>query len=482
MTFSTTSALETTTSYGPFTNIIDVYGLKILGLGAIGTQPAVQDEFLKKTAQTFKLLLDPTSPGIDAAARGKALDGINSYNVIQRVGVGSYDSYRPSLGSGAYSGWDQVNDANNAVDFIWHLEGSNGTFSPSGKNQATELLEHALHTLSEFAFPAAFPDELNVFSYNGRADGISSDLYDAYQEAVRNGVYDPSDYADANDGSDGYAQLVLREYVFCLIYAEWGYTKALTQDGTLAPEWSDSHLSQEAIARDNPLGHKLFTENISKIISKPSITELQSIFQDGDKGLSGYVPTNSDDSSEPEPAAIPAPEPEPEPSTATSPSPEPEPEPTPIPDDIETTAPTQHEEESKTETVIQELDLFSRKGKKKLKGKKGVTNFIFKGNEKLRKKNADVIINFNPKEGDRIWLDQEAYGLENKAKVVKCNSRNRLRKLAKTNHELIYFKKKGFLYINGNGKDSWMGEPDEGGLLAILKGKPQLRNNHIDFL
>ena len=211
---------------------------------------------------------------------------------------------------------------------------------------------------------------------------------------------------------------------------------------------------------------------------------MQSIFQDGDKGLSGYVPTNSDDSSEPEPAAIPAPEPEPEPepSTATSPSPEPEPEPTPIPDDIETTAPTQHEEESKTETVIQELDLFSRKGKKKLKGKKGVTNFIFKGNEKLRKKNADVIINFNPKEGDRIWLDQEAYGLGNKAKVVKCNSRNRLRKLAKTNHELIYFKKKGFLYINGNGKDSWMGEPDEGGLLAILKGKPQLRNNHIDFL
>ena len=161
------------------------------------------------------------------------------------------------------------------MDLLWHLRDSNGSFS-SGKKQTTETLEHALHTLLQFAFPAAFPDELNVYSSNGRADGISGGLQDAYEEAVRNGVYDPSDYSGANDGSDGYGQLLLREYIYCLVYAEWGFTNTLTEEGTLAPEWSDAHLSPSAIARDNPLGHKLFTNYISKIISKPSLESLQS--------------------------------------------------------------------------------------------------------------------------------------------------------------------------------------------------------------
>ena len=126
MSTTSTSTLETTNQYGPFSTLINVYGLKILGLQAIGGQPAVQDEFLKKTAQTFKLLLNPNAAGIDPSARSRALEGLTSYNVIQRVGVGSYDAYSPSLDSGAYSGWDQVNDTNNATDFIWHLLGNNG--------------------------------------------------------------------------------------------------------------------------------------------------------------------------------------------------------------------------------------------------------------------------------------------------------------------------------------------------------------------
>ena len=95
MSLSTTSALQATTGYGPFSSLISVYGLRILGLGDIGGQPAVQDEFLRKTAQTFKLLLNPDAVGINQDARTKALEGLTSYNVIQRVGVGSYDSYSP---------------------------------------------------------------------------------------------------------------------------------------------------------------------------------------------------------------------------------------------------------------------------------------------------------------------------------------------------------------------------------------------------
>ena len=338
-----TSSVQATSSYGPYSSLVNVYGLRILGLDSVGGQPAVQDEFLKKTAQTFKLLLNPDAEGIDKELRAKALQGLTSYNVIQRVGIGSYGSYSPTFDSGLISGWDEVNEKNWAVDFIWHLRDNNGIYSPSGNNQATENIEHALHTLSQYAFPAAFPDKLNVYSSNGRADGIFGGLQDAYDEAVSNGVYDPSDYSGANDGSDDYGQLLLREYVYCLIYAEWGYTNVLTEDRTLAPEWSDAHLSAEAIARDNPLGHKLFTDNISKIISKLSLESLQSIFKDGDAGVSGYVPTDGKSTPAPTPTPIPEKEEEsvPAPDDGTpdnsepSTTPIPEPTPTPLP-----TAPT----------------------------------------------------------------------------------------------------------------------------------------------
>ena len=48
-----TSAVENTSKYGPFTKMVDVYGLKILGLGNVGGQPQVSTEFLNKTAETL---------------------------------------------------------------------------------------------------------------------------------------------------------------------------------------------------------------------------------------------------------------------------------------------------------------------------------------------------------------------------------------------------------------------------------------------
>ena len=278
-----TSSVQATSNYGPYSKVVNVYGLKILGLNNVGGMPAVSNQFLEKTAQTFKLLLDPDAPGINKESREKALEGLTSYNVIQRVGIKAYDAYSPSFDSGRISGWDEVNDTHQGTDFIWHLQSNNGTYSPSGDAQITENIEHALHTLTQFALPAAFPDEMNVYSSNGRATGISGDLYDAFQEAVENGVYDTSDYEGANDGSDGYMQMLLREYLYCLTYAEWGFTQKFTEDKTLAPEWSDAHLTPSAIERDNPLGHRIFENYLSKVISKPSIASLESI------GLVGSV-------------------------------------------------------------------------------------------------------------------------------------------------------------------------------------------------
>ena len=331
-----------------------------------------------------------------------------------------------------------------------------------------------MHTLSQYAFPSAFPDELNVYSSNGRADGIFGGLQDAYDEAVRNGVYDPSDYSSANDGSDSYGQLLLREYVYCLIYAEWGCTSALTEERTLAPEWSDAHLSVDTIARDNPLGHKLFTDNISKIISKPSLESLQSIFKDGDAGVSGYVPTDGESTPAPTPTPIPEKEEEsvPTPDAAT-------------PDKSEPTTPSSDQEPS--DPLVppierKEVDLYCGRARKKLKGKPGVTNFIFDKLEKFSKRNADHIIKFNRKENDMIHLDEELFGLSDDWGYAKTKSKRKLNKFAKSDVDLIYFQRKGLLYLNGNGEDKGFGDFDEGGLLAVLKGKPSLTADNIQLI
>ena len=430
--------LTTTGQHGPFTQSIDVYGLEILGLGAIGGQPMVQGEFLKKVAQTYKLLLDENAIGIDKSARTRALDGINSYNVIQRVGVESYDSYYPILDSGAYPGWDYINDNNNATDFIWHLRDIDGSYSPSGSEQATEVLEHALHTLSQYALPAAFPEELNVYSQNGTYDGITGELINAYEEAVSNGIYDPSDYAERNDGSDSYGQLLLREYLYCLIYAEWGFIKVLTKDESLSPEWSDAHLTPESIARDNPRGHRLYKENISKVISKPSLDDIRSIYQDGDIGFSGYTSeTNLANASDPD-------------SVAGTES------------EVDTANPSN-------------LDSVTGIGSEV----SGAMNEIhIKAPKKYKNKYANKIKNFDPS-ADTLEIDGNNFKIDDSPTFTSGKNKKTIKKLAKKDFDFLYDEKKGGLYFNENGSDKGFGE---GGIIAILKGAPELTSGNIDFI
>ena len=421
MPITTAGPLATTGQHGPFTQSIDVYGLEILGLGAIGGQPTVQGEFLKKVAQTYKLLLDENAIGIDKSARARALDGISSYNVIQRVGVESYDSYYPILDSGAYPGWDYINDNNNATDFIWHLRDIDGSYSPSGSEQATEVLEHALHTLSQYALPAAFPEELNVYSQNGTYDGITGELINAYEEAVSNGIYDPSDYAERNDGSDSYGQLLLREYLYCLIYAEWGYIQVLTKDESLEPEWSDAHLTAESIARDNPRGHRLYKENISKVISKPSLDDISSIYQDGDTGFSGYTSeANLANTSDPD-----------------------------------------------SVTWIESEVL-------------GAMNKVhIKAPKKYKNRYANKIRNFNPS-ADTLEIDNNDFNIDNSPTFKSGKNKKAVKKkLARQDFNFLYDEKKGGLYFNENRADKGFGE---GGIIAILKGAPDLTSDNLEFI
>ena len=69
----------------------------------------------------------------------------------------------------------------------------------------------------------------------------------------------------------------------------WGYIEKYTEDFSLDPEWSDDCLKDVSIRIANPLGHKLYHKYLNKVISRPS-ESAESIYQDNNGGVSGYIP------------------------------------------------------------------------------------------------------------------------------------------------------------------------------------------------
>jgi len=250
----------------------------------------VSDTFLEKTAHTVTLLLDPDRAGIDLDAQSAMISGMqngSSYGgpTGQRIGYISSDNYSPSIVNDSagrnYSGLEEVQDTIRLTDYVWELDDTAADYSVNGA--VTETLEHLLHTISQYGFPEAYPNQLNNYTQEGP-------LWDAMQEAIENGVFNDDQYKPMDDGSNDYHSLVMREYVYILTYAEWDYITEFVDGGTLAPEWSDNSRTPAQVAVNNPLGHALYTDYISKIISKPSGSILNEIFSPN--APSGYIPSD----------------------------------------------------------------------------------------------------------------------------------------------------------------------------------------------
>ena len=96
------------------------------------------------------------------------------------------------------------------------------------------------------------------------------------------------------------------------------------------------------------------------------------------------------------------------------------------------------------------------------------------------KKYADKITGFNPK-ADVLGIDAQSFGVEGSSATYKAgkNKRRVKKKLARKDYDFLYDKSKGHLYFNENGSDKGFGD---GGVIAILKGAPDLRVDNIDFL
>ena len=119
-----------------------------------------------------------------------------------------------------------------------------------------------------------------------------------------------------------------------------------------------------------------------------------------------------------------------------------------------------------------------REEKKKSNGESSNQNKIY-APDKFNKKSADKITNFNPST-DTLEIDADSYGIDSSATFASGKNKKAVKKkLAKQDFDFLYDEKKGGLYFNENGADKGFGD---GGIIAILKGAPDLSSSNLEFI
>ena len=97
----------------------------------------------------------------------------------------------------------------------------------------------------------------------------------------------------------------------------------------------------------------------------------------------------------------------------------------------------------------------------------------------FKKKYSDKITNFNPST-DTLEIDTDSFGIDSSATFATGKNKKTVKKkLSKQDFDFLYDEKKGGLYFNENGADKGFGD---GGIIAILKGAPDLMMDNIDFV
>ena len=142
-------------------------------------------------------------------------------------------------------------------------------------------MEHALHTLTVYALPAAYPTQ---FAQNNQ----TSALYDACNQAITNNVFDASSYGTWPGTDADVRALIMREYYYLLTLGMWEYCSVFVNGGSLSPEWNDNSRTQSGIQTNNALGYALYNDYGKKVLAKPSQTVLSTIH--ATDGLSYWAP------------------------------------------------------------------------------------------------------------------------------------------------------------------------------------------------
>ena len=99
--------------------------------------------------------------------------------------------------------------------------------------------------------------------------------------------------------------------------------------------------------------------------------------------------------------------------------------------------------------------------------------------KKFNRKFIDKITNFKSSK-DTLEIDTDSFGIDSAPTFAAGKNKNVVKKqLAKLDVDFLYDQRKGGLYFNENGADKGFGD---GGIIAILKGAPDLTSGNLEFV
>ena len=285
-----------------FDRSLEINGLQLFVAAQVGGQSAVPDEWAEKVAQTVKLLTNPNDTEIDIPSQERMIQVLKGasgtwhagYPTAQRLAYGGGSDYSPNPltdeGIESYSGYRNLDDYM-MNDMVWYQNSSDGAVNTVGDYDIAEVLEHLMHTIHLYGVPGAVNGSQDALQWDPEyhRDWQTSELYYAMKEAVDNGVFSLTDYMDGNIDSPETYRLISKEYLYLLNFGMWEYGQEFWENGTLAPEWNDNARTPTGVQQNNPLGFALFNNYLKPVLSKPTLSDLRSIFQDNDGGVSGYV-------------------------------------------------------------------------------------------------------------------------------------------------------------------------------------------------
>ena len=285
-----------------FDRSLEINGLQLFVAAQVGGQSAVPDEWAEKVAQTVKLLTNPNDTEIDIPSQERMIQVLKGasgtwhagYPTAQRLAYGGGSDYSPNPltdeGIQSYPGYRNLDDYM-MNDMIWYQNSSDGAVNTVGDYDIAEVLEHLMHTIHLYGVPGAVTGSQDALQWDPEyhRDWQTSELYYAMKEAVDNGVFSLTDYMDGNIDSPETYRLISKEYLYLLNFGMWEYGQEFWENGTLAPEWNDNARTPAGVQQNNPLGFALFNNYLKPVLSKPTLSDLRSIFQDNDGGVSGYV-------------------------------------------------------------------------------------------------------------------------------------------------------------------------------------------------
>ena len=285
-----------------FDRSLEINGLQLFVAAQVGGQSAVPDEWAEKVAQTVKLLTNPNDAEIDIPSQERMIQVLKGasgtwhegYPTAQRLAYGGGSDYSPNPltdeGIQSYPGYRNLDDYM-MNDMIWYQNSSDGAVNTVGDYDIAEVLEHLMHTIHLYGVPGAVTGSQDALQWDPEyhRDWQTSELYYAMKEAVDNGVFSLTDYMDGNIDSPETYRLISKEYLYLLNFGMWEYGQEFWENDTLAPEWNDNARTPAGVQQNNPLGFALFNNYLKPVLSKPTLSDLRSIFQDNDGGVSGYV-------------------------------------------------------------------------------------------------------------------------------------------------------------------------------------------------